>query len=346
MEDYPYPYPWKELSGTPEEMAFLDRRFVEMSVREGYLLEGAARLQSIDNAADLINLTEQLDNFEFFYSAMEDRTLGHYYAKYREAASADQMPYLDLKRWGVDLRERHGGVFVSGGYVEQTSPCRQIYNGENLSQMTGGWSVKLKLASEHCPEGVWVKLPDHEIHTGEPDELAVALGELVTLEFNKLGNVDLLEAKCCLDNITDLAEQYDSLEQLIEDGNNLGYVLEECGQGMICFEERFRAAMELEGCTRLDEALDITQNLRCYDFIPTEQHWEKFGKDLARKRKIVDPDTAIGMYFDYAAYCKTEINRLRLKPCAHGYIARNSQEFICEFSRRNDLAPKNPSMGM
>jgi len=343
MKNYPYPYPWQELPSTPEEMAFLDRRFAEMSVREGYLLEGASRLQSIDNAADLINLIEQLDNFEFFYGSMDDSSLGDYYAKYRENATYAQMPYLDLKRWGADLRERHGGVFVSGGYVEQTSPCRQIYNGENLGQMTSGnGSVKLKLASCNRPEGVWVKLPDHEIHTIEPDEVAAALGELGV---NKLSRTVLLEAKCCLDNITDLTDQYDSLERLIEDGNNLGYVLEECGQGMICFEERFRAAVELEGSTRLDEALDISQNLQCYDFIPEPQYWERFGRQLAQQRGIINPDSPAAMYFDYAAYCKAEINRLGLQPCSHGYIARNSQEFICEFSK-NGFATKNPSMGM
>lgn len=339
MKDYPYPYPWKELPGTREEMAFLDRRFTEMSIRDRYLIEGASQLQSIDTAADLINLTEQLDSFAFYYGATDNAALGEYAAKYRENAAYAQMPFLKLAQWGLDLREKHGGVFVSGGFAEQTSPCIQIYNGENLSQMAGDWSVKLKLASEHRPEGVWMKLPDHEILTGEPDEVAIALGELGV---KYLSQTVLLEAKCYFDNITDLANQYNLLEGLIQDGSNLGYVLEECGQGMIFFEEQFRAAMELEGCTRLDEALDISQNLRCYDFIPAQQHWEKFGQDLARKRKIIDPDSVIGLYFDYAAYCKAEIDRLGLKPCAHGYIARNSQEFIYEFSR----SPRGQGLSM
>lgn len=343
MEDYPYPYPWKELPGTLEEKAFLHVRFTEMSARERYLVEGASQFQSINTAADLINLTEQLDNFAFYYGATDDAALGEYAAKYRENAAYAQIPFLKLAQWGLDLRDRHGGVFVSGGFVEQTSPCYQIYNGENLSQMTGGnWCVKLKATSESCPVGVWINLPDHEIHTGEPDEMAVALGEL---GITKWDHALLRETICRLENISDLAAQYDSLERLILDGCNLGYVLEEQGQGIICFEERFRAAMELENCTRLDEALDISQNLQCYDFIPTQQHWEKFGKDLARERKIVDPDSPMGMYFDYVAYCKAEINRLGLKPCTHGYIARNSQEFFCDFSR-NGIAPKNPSMGM
>ncbi len=335
MKDYPYPYPWKELPSTPEEMRFLENRFAEMSVRERYLLEGTSQLQSISNAADLINLTEQLDRFNFFYGATDDAALGDYIAKYRENATYAQLPFLDLARWGKDVRERHGGVFVSGGFVEQVEPCCQIYDGTDLDQMTTGFgSMKLKVASGNCPSGVWIRLPDHEISTDEPDELAVALGELGITKWNR---VVLLEAKCWFDCIANLTEQYDTLEQLIDDGNNLGYVLEERGQGMANFEERFRAAMELEGCTRLDEALDISQNLRCYDFIPDERHWERFGKDLARRNKIIDPDSAAAMYFDYSAYCRTEIERMGLRPCAYGYIARNDQEFIREFS--------HPSLG-
>jgi hypothetical protein len=341
MKEYPYPYPWKELPGTTEEMAFLDRRFSEMSVRERYLVEGASQLQSIDTAADLINLTEQLYNFDFFYGAADDTALGSYLAKYRGHATDAQLPFLKLAQWELDLRESHSGVFVSGGFVEQTMPCGQIYNGENLSQMTNGnGTVKLKLASRTCPAGVWVRLPDHEPAIGEPDELQVAFGELGVTNLHR---VMLLEAKCCLDNIIDLVDQYDSLEQLIMDSNNLGYVLEECGQGMKCFEEWFQAAMQLEGCTRLDEALDISKNLDCYDFVPTEQHWERFGKDLARRNKIINPDSPMAQYFDYAMYCKAEIERLNLEPCALGYIARNSREFIYGFSK-SSTEPQTPTM--
>ena len=38
------------------------------------------------------------------------------------------------------------------------------------------------------------------------------------------------------------------------------------------------------------------------------------------------------MYFDYAGYCKSEIERLGLRRCADGYIARNDRVFIHEFS--------------
>lgn len=227
MKDYPYPYPWRELPGTPEAIRFLETRFADMSVRERYLLEGASQLQSVDHAADLINLIEQLDCFAFYYGATDDSSLGEYIAKYRENATYKQLPFFNLARWGKDVREQHGGVFVARGFVEQIEPCLQRYNGTNLGRLTReNASVRLKVASGKCPAGVWVKLPDHEPSTGEPDELAVALGEL---GIGKWCQAMLLEAKCWLDNIAGLFEQYDSLEKLIEDGNNLGYVLGEHG---------------------------------------------------------------------------------------------------------------------
>lgn len=331
MKDYPYPYPWKKLLGTSEEMRFLADRFEGMSAREQYLLEGASQFQSIETAADLINLTEQLDSFAFYFGATDDGKLGDYIAQYRENATYAQLPFLDLIRWGKDVREQHGGVFVSGGFVEQISPCQRVYDGENLDRLSKGEAaVRLKLTSRQRPDGVWIKLPDHEIHTNEPDEVFATKGELGITEWDQ---AVLLGAKCCLGNIADLIDQYDSLERLIGDGNNLGYVLEEQGQGMPCFEAHLRAAMELENCTRLDHALDISQNLACFDFIPEPQQWDRYGRHLARQRGVINPDSPAALYFDYAAYCKTEIERLGLQPCAQGYIARNDREFIYELSR-------------
>ncbi|QNK39963.1 hypothetical protein [Caproicibacter fermentans] len=342
MKAYPYPYPWKELPGTAEETQYLGWRLSEMSVRERYLLEGASQLQSVDTAADLINLTEQLDSFSLCLGATDDAALGAYAARYREKIPEKRISLLDTARWGRDLRERHGGVFTSGGFVEQTSPLQQRYTaGDSLSRLTAGEAVmRLKLASAHCPDGVWLILPDHEPVTGEPDELAAARRALGVTGWD--GAV-LLEEKCCLWNITNPASQYATLEQLIDAGNNLGYVLEEQGQGMPCFDEYFRTAMELEGCTRLDEALDISQNLNCYDFIPSEEHWEKFGRRIAERSGIVDPDSAAAMYFDYAGYCKSEIERLGLKRCADGYIARNGRAFLHEFS---EPAPQEQNLSL
>lgn len=61
------------------------------------------------------------------------------------------------------------------------------------------------------------------------------------------------------------------MADLIYDGNDLGFLLDEQGQGMPHFSEKFHAALAYEKCTRLGAALDIGQNLRCYDFVPKEE---------------------------------------------------------------------------
>ncbi len=63
-------------------------------------------------------------------------------------------------------------------------------------------------------------------------------------------------------------EQYDSVIELVRDGGNLGFVMEEQGQGEPYWLEKFAAALEYEGCRSLKFALDISQNLHCYDWVP------------------------------------------------------------------------------
>ena len=77
----------------------------------------------------------------------------------------------------------------------------------------------------------------------------------------------LLEAQCIIPELQESAEQYEDLEQLIRDGNDLGYVLDEQGQGQPHFLEKYFAAMELEQCDTIAMALDIAQNLNCYDMV-------------------------------------------------------------------------------
>ena len=75
----------------------------------------------------------------------------------------------------------------------------------------------------------------------------------------------MLEAQCALAEAGVIQEQYDSIEDLVRDGNNLGFVLDEQGQGAEHWRERFDAALEYEECDRLRLALDISQNLNCYE---------------------------------------------------------------------------------
>ena len=62
------------------------------------------------------------------------------------------------------------------------------------------------------------------------------------LGIQSLDECTLLEARCVLPEAGAVQNQYDSVEDLVRDGNNLGFILAERGQGTAHWLERFAAA--------------------------------------------------------------------------------------------------------
>lgn len=322
------------LDKNQEELVFLQERFKEMSVREKYILEGAVELNEIKTAADLINLTEQLSSFDLYYKAINEKTLGEYVARYKEYADDEVIEFIKTEKLGREYHEDFQGVFTDKGYITQRGTINQIYDGSNIGRLSkGDWSVKLKLSSKDNPEGVWLNLPDYERSTGEVGEIELALEALAIEDINE---AVLEDAKCILPNIIDLKEQYETVEELIINGNNLGYILDDYYADRNFFLEHFQSAMELEDCTRLDYVLDISQNLHCYDYLPKYANLEKYGKFLANRDKIVKKDTILGDNFDYVKYAKANIEAEELEPCRHGFIKRNEEKFHYLYSQEPD----------
>ena len=327
-------YMWKRLEGTEEEKAYLDRRFNEMSVKEQYVLEGAIQIIGIYTAADMINLTEQLSSFDFYYKATDEKSLGEYVVKHKEDASDEILPFINTEKLGTEYHDDFEGAFTNEGYTIERKTVKQIYDGSNLDKLIGdNWTIKVKVGSKKYPGGLWISLPDYGSFTLEPDELDIALD---ALGLEKWDEGYLLDAKCIFPNITELKNQYDSIEELIEIGNNLGYACDEQDQGKDFYMEHLESSMEIEGCSRLDFALDISQNLDCYDFVPKGANFEKYGRIMAEKHDIVKPDSILGENFDYVKYAMAVIEKEELEPCKHGFIKRNEEKFYYEFSKEPD----------
>ena len=322
---------WKRLEGTEEERAYLEKRFNEISVKEKNVLDGAAKLIEIYDASDLINLTEQLSKFDFYYKAFDEKSLGEYVARYKEDASDEIFPFINIEKLGTEYHEDFQGAFTDKGYIIERGTIKQIYDGSNLDNLTGDdWTIKIKVGSKEYPEGLWINLPDYGSFTLEPDELDIALD---VLGIDKWDEGYLLDVKCIFPNITELKDQYDSIEKLIIDGNNLGYACDEQEQGKDFFMEHLESAIEIEDCTRLDFALDISQNLDCYDFIPKGANLEKYGRIMAEEKGVVKLDSILGENFDYIKYAKAAIGKEELEPCKHGFIKRNEEKFYYGFSK-------------
>ncbi len=81
---------------------------------------------------DLINLTHNLDCYDFYHGVSDDETLGHIYADDMDAiAIPDHLRgYFDYEAYGRDVRLNDGGAFVCGGYVMKTgSRFVEVYAG-------------------------------------------------------------------------------------------------------------------------------------------------------------------------------------------------------------------------
>ena len=68
---------------------------------------------------DLINLTQNLDNYDFYPDVDSEEALGRLYIQEFEAIQVPEhlIDYIDYEAYGRDVRINEGGHFAPGGYV-------------------------------------------------------------------------------------------------------------------------------------------------------------------------------------------------------------------------------------
>ena len=335
---------------TNAEREWLTDRLETLSVKESYQLSAAimrsGRLQELmgksseelqitvlrmkpDVAVEAINCLMTLHDYEVCHPAGSYEALGRFFLQYESGTPRDALPFIDLEQLGRRYEDLHPGLFIGGSYViYPAKESEQPYTGHNLAELDDSdWSVRLKIASLKKPEGVWVRLPDYSmLHDDKADEMELAL---LDLKVDTIQECTLLDARCVLPEVKDLKNQYRDLADLIYDGNNLGFLLDEQGQGMPHFNEKFRAALAYEKCTRLDTALDIAQSLCCYDLV-TEGGVEAYAKRALNAEKLTAEDIRmIPDCLDYKKYGESLLARqgYYFHADSGGYIRRNDQEF-------------------
>lgn len=253
------------------EEAWICNRFDTLTAKESIILAAAMQRSPPENARDAINLLIDLRDYTVCSAESYDYLADFYLQEHGIALPNSVMDFTDMAQIGRMYEDEHPGLFIGEYYVaypKRASP--QLYSGSNLEVCADrDWSVKLKLASKLHPEGVWLRLPDYaDVNDGSPDEIGIALKELGV---DKVTDCALLAAVCVLPEAGNLMEQYCDAADLIYDGQNLGFVLDEQGQGVEYFREKFAAAIALEDCQTLKEVLDVAENLGCYYFVPESE---------------------------------------------------------------------------
>ena len=78
------------------------------------------------------------------------------------------------------------------------------------------------------------------------------------------------------------------LEDLIYDGQNLGFILQEQNQGQKGFLQAYLWILEYEHCATLPAALDLAQNLNRYQVVRADQLQDMARMDLRVRLGCVD----------------------------------------------------------
>lgn len=330
---------WKQellqLPGRQDEIEWLRYRLEVMSVREEIILSAALQYRPPETAANAINHILSIPYYDVCAGAGSYAALGEFYLKYESPMRIpnDAFAFVDMETLGERYEDLHPGLFVGDSYVLYPEPDFRPpkYDGVHLPQQDYDWSLRLKLGSAARPEGVWVCLPDYdEISEEKPGDIQMALREL---EVEHISNCTLLDARCALPEITGLLE-YNDLADLIYDGQNLGILMDEQGQGQPHFMERFQAALELEGCDSLRGAIDIAQNLRCYDMVPASD-LKRYGQEALHHEHIQEGSEIFGDCIDYEGYARQVLEQKGFQSALGGkaYVARNDQTFVSDYEQ-------------
>ena len=80
------------------------------------------------SVADIINLAENLDCFEFYPEIESEEDLGRYFAE-DLPIPAELKDYFDYEAYGRDISINEGGHLAPGGYIVQTGDIKEVYHG-------------------------------------------------------------------------------------------------------------------------------------------------------------------------------------------------------------------------
>lgn len=301
-------------------------------MREGIALAAVVQNNPPDNAVQAINRIQSLDEYTVCLDAGSYEALGRRYLLNETTMPMDALRFLNLEAVGERYQDKHPGLFVGSCYVQypETPPEPVYWPGLPLPD-DDGWSVKLNVSSPSLPEGVWLRLPGPlEDGCENTVEEALALRELGVRRWDECALVD---ARCVLPEAGDLIAQYGgNVAELIYDGTELGYILTQKDQGSPAFSERYAAALALEGCQSLKLALDIAQNLNCYDWVQRAD-LEASGRTLLLDKGISE-ELIRASRIDLAGYKAHLLEQEGYTPTPDGwgYIRRNANEFHYQFS--------------
>ena len=204
----------------------------------------------------------------------------------------------------------------------QTEPDMQIvYDGTNIPKPDedAGFVFELYLIKAcyepEKAEGVWLKLPATE------SEIASALSKLGA----SLDECIFTHCKSSMSCFNDVFSENEDIKML----NTLSNAISKIISGNM--GAKYKAALQFEYCTDLDFAIDIANNLDCYNFYPDLSSPEDYGRQVLLEASKLQADDMAFKHLDFRRYGEAKMEANGVKFTDYGLICRNEKEFVFHF---------------
>jgi hypothetical protein len=313
------------------EVNFFAYQISQMDEFQTETLEGAVQLRQEENIdtpvtmKELINLAHNLECYEYRPGVVDDQTLGNIVLENDLLDTISGLPedildILDAEKVGQEMRRSDMGTFTETGYIFPNSlPYQELYDGIHLPDIPdmpkGIISVLLISIDRLDEDGIWLELPATE------KEMQSALKQL---DEHSLDN-------CLIKGSISTAFPYPLAgDEDIEKLNVLAQKIQAFPDQRTV--AKFKAALELELRNEIDFALDVAENLDCYDFDPKMYSPAIYAESIFKEAGINPDDPAFAM-FDFMGYGKRQMQQAGHIQTAYGMILRNENPFVSRYSQ-------------
>ena len=316
------------------ELNFLADRISKLDEYDRRAFYGCIMLY--DNKPDirtLINLTYGLTDVRVI-PIDNDYELGKFFVDndFIEAISnvphefqEELMDILDYEKIGKNQREAEKGIYYNGYYVmNDADVLKQIYDGIHLPEQSvlKDYIFELMVCDStfypsDIDECTMLRLPATQ------EEIAEVLKEQDIKNFD--GCV-VFTNKSSIPKLNGVFGEYEDIEKIKLLAERI-YELRCQGQ-----EAKYKAALELMDCTDIDQALDLTQNLDCYDFYPELSTVEDYVRKEFLERYHIPEDEPFLKFIHFYCYDHAHMQEANMCTTPYGIIRCNDREMKLEYS--------------
>jgi len=120
-----------------DEINYFASKISDMNSSELEIFENAIKIEDCNNLKNLINLTENLDCFDYLEGVTSDYDLGDYWLNesgcYAPEAMGHLHRYFDYESFGRDIAMDENGAYTANGYIRENGNFSyEEYDGKNI----------------------------------------------------------------------------------------------------------------------------------------------------------------------------------------------------------------------